>query len=64
MYIGMYSCKYGGGQYIGALKQTLFIKVEILASTYVKNKPYGQNTLNDVIMRGVVSSVKRKPAAQ
>lgn len=63
MYISKYNHFYGG-QYIGALKQTLFIKVEVLASTYVKNKPYGQNTLNDVIMRGVVSSVKRKPAAQ
>lgn len=60
MFISRYNAKYGCGQYIGALKQTLFIKVEILASTYVKNKPYGQNTLNDVIIRGVVSSVKRR----
>ena len=60
MYISRYSFKYGVGDYIGAMKSTLFIKVEILTSIYVKNKPYGQNTLNDLIMRGVVSSVKRR----
>lgn len=60
MYISRYSFKYGGGDYIGAMKSTLFIKVEILASTYVKNKPYGQNTLNDIIMRSTRSIVKRR----
>ncbi len=60
MYISRYSFKYGGGDYIGAMKSTLFIKVEILASTYVKNKPYGQNTLNDIIIRSTRSIVKRR----
>lgn len=60
MYISRYSYKYGVGDYIGAMKSTLFIKVEVLGSTYVKNKPFGQRTLNDVIIRGVVGSVKRR----
>jgi len=59
MYISKYNHFYGG-QYIGATKLTLFIKVEVLASTYIKNKPFGQNTLNDLIISYITSSVKRK----
>lgn len=61
MYISRYSFKYGGGgDYIGAMKSTLFIKVEIIDSTYIKNKPFGQNTLNDLIISYITSIVKRK----
>lgn len=61
MYISKYNPFYGGQYiYIGATKLTLFIKVEVLASTYIKNKPFGQNTLNDIIISSTRSIVKRK----
>ena len=64
MYISRYSFRYGGGEYIGAMKSTMFIKIEILATTYVKNQPYGQNTMTYLMISSVADSIKRKPAAR
>lgn len=60
MYISRYSYKHGGGEYIGAMKSTMFIKIEILAYRCIKNKPYGENTMTDLMISSVVNNIKRK----
>ena len=60
MYISKYSAKYGVGDYIGVMKSTLFTKIEVLADRWVKNKPYGENTMTDLMISSLASSVKRR----
>ncbi len=60
MYICGYNSKYGSGQYIGAVKSAMFIKIQVLSYTYVKNQPYGQNSMTDLMISNVGNSVKRK----
>lgn len=59
MYINKYKFPYGG-VYIGVLRKTLFIKVQITSQTFVKSAPYLQKNTTPLLMDGVLSSVKRK----